>query len=161
MDILKEEINKKRKLLESNSLIDDKKKFFKRIDLIRKNDEEYWKKVNEKEDKKRKEKEINNTFEKNDDIAALAKSPEELAKLKLKKLITNQTGSNNLDNDNKNERILSRKEVIKRLRERDQPILMFGESEIDAFRRLRKLEIVEPDTTDRGFRNDFQVNLLN
>ncbi|KAG1654293.1 Pre-mRNA-splicing factor 18 [Nymphon striatum] len=51
--------------------------------------------------------------------------------------------------------ILLRKEVIKRLRERNEPILLFGESELDAFKRLRRLEIIEPEV-NRGFRNDFQ-----
>lgn len=50
---------------------------------------------------------------------------------------------------------LSRPEVIKRLRERGEPILLFGESEIEAFKRLRKHEILEPEV-NKGFRNDFQ-----
>ena len=87
-------------------------------------------------------------------------SAEEIAKMKLKKWIKNQTGSNGEDRTNGEERILARKEVIKRLRERDQPITLFGENEIDAFRRLRKLEIIEPDSSDKGFRNDFQVWIL-
>lgn len=40
---------------------------------------------------------------------------------------------------------LSRKEVIKRLRERTEPILLFGENEADAFTRLRRCEILEPE----------------
>lgn len=40
---------------------------------------------------------------------------------------------------------LPRHEVIKRLRERNEPILLFGESEIEAFKRLRKCEILEPE----------------
>lgn len=50
---------------------------------------------------------------------------------------------------------LSRPEVIRRLRERGEPILLFGESEIEAFKRLRKHEILEPEI-NKGFRNDFQ-----
>ena len=46
-------------------------------------------------------------------------------------------------------------QVIRRLRERRQPILLFGESEAEAFQRLKRLEILEPEV-DRGFRNDFQ-----
>ncbi|XP_013778601.1 pre-mRNA-splicing factor 18-like [Limulus polyphemus] len=53
------------------------------------------------------------------------------------------------------ERFLPRKEVIRRLRDRSEPILLFGETEIEAFKRLRRLEILEPEV-DRGFRNDFQ-----
>lgn len=40
---------------------------------------------------------------------------------------------------------LPRPEVIKRLRERGHPILLYGESEIQAFRRLRRIEIQEPE----------------
>lgn len=54
--------------------------------------------------------------------------------------------------------VLPRKEVIKRLRERSEPIILFGESELDAFQRLKKLEILEPEI-NRGFRNDFQEAL--
>lgn len=42
--------------------------------------------------------------------------------------------------------VLPRTEVITRLRERAEPILLFGESELDAFKRLRKCEISEPET---------------
>ncbi|CAD1478472.1 unnamed protein product, partial [Heterotrigona itama] len=68
---------------------------------------------------------------------------------------------------------LPRHEVIRRLRERGEPVLLFGESEIEAFKRLRKCEILEPEVNKvgtnheklfqrmyifliYGFRNDFQ-----
>lgn len=51
--------------------------------------------------------------------------------------------------------ILPRNEVITRLRDRSQPILLFGESEFDSFKRLRKCEVLEPEV-NKGFRNDFQ-----
>lgn len=41
--------------------------------------------------------------------------------------------------------ILPRTEVISRLRDRGEPILFFGETELDAFKRLRKYEILEPE----------------
>ena len=41
--------------------------------------------------------------------------------------------------------VLPRKEVLRRLRDRNEPILLFGENEIEAFKRLRKLEISEPE----------------
>lgn len=41
--------------------------------------------------------------------------------------------------------VLPRKEVIRRLRDRNEPVILFGESDIEAFRRLRKLEISEPE----------------
>lgn len=47
--------------------------------------------------------------------------------------------------DSSSEHLLSRQEVIRRLRERAEPILLFGESEIEAFKRLRKCEILEPE----------------
>lgn len=47
--------------------------------------------------------------------------------------------------DSSSEHLLSRQEVIRRLRERGEPILLFGESEIEAFKRLRKCEILEPE----------------
>lgn len=52
--------------------------------------------------------------------------------------------------------MLPRKEVIRRLREREQPILLFGETEEDAYLRLKQLEISEPDMSN-GMRNDFKV----
>lgn len=165
MDLLKAEIAKKRKLLQADFLVNSEKKFFKREELIKKNEDEYWRKQAEKEEKKRKS--INGGIDgsyqssSGDDGNKDAKSSEEETKLKLKKFISNQSGSNSMnDKANIEERILSRKEVIKRLRERNQPILLFGEVEIDAFRRLRKLEIVEPDASDKGLRNDFQVSSI-
>ena len=52
--------------------------------------------------------------------------------------------------------MLPRKEVIKRLRERGQPIKLFGESDEDTCNRLRQLEISEPDATN-GIGNDFKA----
>lgn len=47
--------------------------------------------------------------------------------------------------DSGSDHLLSRQEVIRRLRERGEPVLLFGESEIEAFKRLRKCEILEPE----------------
>ncbi|XP_019871019.1 pre-mRNA-splicing factor 18 [Aethina tumida] len=47
------------------------------------------------------------------------------------------------------------KEVMARLRDRGEPIILFGETELDTFKRLRKLELLEPEV-NKGFRNDFQ-----
>jgi pre-mRNA-splicing factor 18 len=55
-------------------------------------------------------------------------------------------------------KMLPRREVIKRLRERGQPIKLFGESDEDSYNRLRHLEISEPDATN-GIGNDFQAAL--
>lgn len=50
---------------------------------------------------------------------------------------------------------LPRSEVVRKLRERCEPILLFGETGHDACKRLRQLEISAPEV-NRGFRNDFQ-----
>ena len=133
MDILKAEIERKRKLLEAKSLVGPEKKFFKREDLIKKEEEEYLKKLNEKKGNLNDENQGSSSSE------------------------HREKGT---DSSGGEERILARKEVIKRLRERNEPILLFGESEIEAFKRLRKLEISEPDANDKGFRNDFQVRII-
>lgn len=41
------------------------------------------------------------------------------------------------------------------MRDRGEPIMLFGESELDACKRLRKCELLEPEV-NRGFRNDLQ-----
>jgi len=50
-----------------------------------------------------------------------------------------------LEEDGVTVAVLPRKEVIRRLRDRNEPIILYGESDIEAFRRLRKLEISEPE----------------
>lgn len=70
---------------------------------------------------------------------------------------TTETSSQKLE-DGSDHATLPRKEVIRRLRERGEPILLFGESELESFHRLRKCEILEPEV-DKGFRNDFQEAL--
>lgn len=52
--------------------------------------------------------------------------------------------------------MLPRKEVIRRLRERAQPIRLFGESDGDAFQRLKQLELSEPDASN-GMGNEFMA----
>ena len=46
--------------------------------------------------------------------------------------------------------------MIRRLRERNEPIRLFSESDIESFQRLRKLEILEPEV-NKGMRNDFKA----
>lgn len=50
---------------------------------------------------------------------------------------------------------LPRIEVVRRLRDRNEPIRLFGESDRDAFQRLRHMEIMQPEV-QHGFRNDFK-----
>ena len=47
-------------------------------------------------------------------------------------------------------------QVVRRLRDRNEPIRLFGESDYESFQRLRKLEIMAPDI-NKGLRNDFKV----
>jgi pre-mRNA-splicing factor 18 len=51
-----------------------------------------------------------------------------------------------------------RAEVIRRLRTRGQPIRLFAESDTEALKRLRKLEIERPELNE-GWKNDFQAAL--
>lgn len=58
-------------------------------------------------------------------------------------------------NTNQGQKELPRTEVIRRLRDRSEPIRLFGESDGDAFQRLRYIEITQPEV-QHGFRNDFK-----
>ncbi|CAB1323108.1 unnamed protein product [Coregonus sp. 'balchen'] len=51
---------------------------------------------------------------------------------------------------------LSRQEVIRRLRERGEPVRLFAESDYEAFQRLRKIEILAPEV-NKGLRNDLKA----
>ncbi|XP_057653192.1 pre-mRNA-splicing factor 18 [Diorhabda carinulata] len=122
MDILKAEIARKRKLLEEKELLGNDKKYFKRGELIAKEQEEYRKKYY-----------IQNEADESSSTVVEGQ---------------------NIESDVQHS-ILPRSEVIIRLRDRSEPILLFGESELDAFKRLRKCELLEPEV-NKGFRNDFQ-----
>lgn len=126
MDILKAEIARKHKLLEDRNLIHSKKKYFKRGDLIAQQQEEYLKKYGKR-------------------YESTSEAPEQ------KEAINEFSTSHGTDRFN----ILPRLEVIRKLRERCEPVLLFGETESDACHRLRRLEISAPEI-NRGFRNDFQ-----
>lgn len=127
MDILKLEIQKKRKELEEKKLLQSSKKHFKRAELVEKEKEEYWKKYGSQ----------------GDEIPSDVDKP--------------ATGGV-ADSDSSDHATLPRRDVIRRLRERGEPILLFGEIELDAFRRLRRSEILEPEV-NKGLRNDFQEAL--
>ncbi|XP_058808588.1 pre-mRNA-splicing factor 18 [Phymastichus coffea] len=118
--VLKDIIAKKRKELVDKHLIQEKKKYFKRAELL--------------------EKESSESSETNSGS-------------------TNTDGNRGSMDAEKSmidsAQTLSRVEVIRKLRERSQPILLFGESEIDSFKRLRRVEILEPEV-NKGLRNDFQ-----
>ena len=129
MDIIKAEMKRKRKMLESKKILVPGKKYFKRGDLTAKEKEEYMLKYG--------------------NIAIAKKSSDQQGPSKASQ------EEHVLEEDGVAIAVLSRKEVLRRLRDHYQPILLFAESEIEAFRRLRKLEISEPEI-NRGFRNDFQ-----
>lgn len=124
MDILKAEIAKKRKLLEEKKILAPNKKYFKRGDLLAKEQEEYCEKYG---------------THKNEDSVNSTQTPE----------------GNKSESEMEGHSILPRSEVISRLRDRSEPILFFGETEVDAFKRLRLCELLEPEV-NKGFRNDFQ-----
>ncbi|KAI0237070.1 Pre-mRNA-splicing factor 18 [Lamellibrachia satsuma] len=127
MDLIKAEIERKKREIESSDVLAPSKKYFKRGDLAAKQTEEYWK-------KHKKHLLINKAKEADNDDSAASSS---------------QSGQ-------EEKHRLSRKEVIWRLRERAEPITLFGETEEEAFQRLKKLEMLEPEV-DKGFKNDMQT----
>uniref|UniRef100_A0A3Q3FV37 Pre-mRNA-splicing factor 18 n=1 Tax=Kryptolebias marmoratus TaxID=37003 RepID=A0A3Q3FV37_KRYMA len=130
MDILKAEIARKRKILEEKELIDDSKKCFKRADLARKEKEDYFIRCGYKVD-------IDKKVENEPSTSTNPVLELELTEEKLPMT-------------------LSRQEVIRRLRERGEPVRLFGESDYDAFQRLRKIEILTPEV-NKGLRNDLKA----
>lgn len=135
LSLLKKEIADKKRTLEESNVLSTGKKFFKRGDLSAKQSEEYWQR---------------HGYRSQDGSDGRGES-------------SSNNGGSSLSQDNVNKDLgdapeLPRVEVIRRLREREEPILLFGESEHDAFRRLRRLEILEPEV-NRGLRNDFQEAL--
>ncbi|XP_055380043.1 pre-mRNA-splicing factor 18 [Condylostylus longicornis] len=122
MDIIKAEIERKRKILLEKGLVDKKKRYFKGSDLNDKTSETTTNGVPNNE--------------------ANATHLDLKSEGQTKILIDGHL-------------ILPRHEVIRRLRERGEPILLFGESDVESFKRLRQSEISQPES-NRGFRNDFQ-----
>ena len=135
MDLIKAEIERKRKQLLEKQLVGPERKFFKREELIKKEQEEYL---------ERHRKQTSQNEESETTPSSSSSNVESVV------IATSADGSSTTT-----EKILPRKEVIRRLRERGEPILMFGETEVDSFRRLRQIEIQEPEM-NRGLRNDFQ-----
>ncbi|XP_065777215.1 pre-mRNA-splicing factor 18 isoform X4 [Muntiacus reevesi] len=131
MDVLKSEILRKRQLVEDRNLLVENKKYFKRSELAKKEEEAYFERCGYK------------IQPKDEDQKPLTSSNPvlelELAEEKLPMT-------------------LSRQEVIRRLRERGEPIRLFGETDYDAFQRLRKIEILTPEV-NKGLRNDLKAAL--
>jgi len=131
MDFLKAEIERKKKQMKDSNVLAPNKKYFKRGDLAAKQEEEYW--------KKHKRLKVGDDYE-----AGTSFEPEVSA---------GNTESDSEKDDEKN--LIPRKEVIRRLRERNEPILCFGETELLAYQRLRKLEIMAPEI-NKGRNNDMK-----
>lgn len=129
MDILKAEIERKKRLLQEKQMIGPNKKYFKRGDLNAKLTEDYMK--------------INMPV-------ISTNSSDQLKNSSVDPTSTKDVFSNT------SQSILPRKEVIKRLRERNEPIILFGESEFDAYQRLKQVEMDEP-TIHKGKRNDMKA----
>lgn len=133
MDILKAEIERKKRQLDKNKdLLAPNKKYFKRGDLSARQEEEYWAKHQR-----------------------LIKDPSRLAENG--ESHDSEGEDHKKKEEEKGTKIMPRKDVIRRLRERNEPILLFGETEHEAFERLKKLEASEPDFNIGGGANDFKA----
>ncbi|XP_067420680.1 pre-mRNA-splicing factor 18 isoform X1 [Emydura macquarii macquarii] len=131
MDILKAEISRKRQLLEEKELVGGNRKYFKRSELAKKEETAYYERCGYKVQQKEEE----------------------------EKLVTSSNPVLELElAEEKLPMTLSRQEVIRRLRERGEPIRLFGETDYDAFQRLRKIEILAPEV-NKGLRNDLKAAL--
>ncbi|XP_063164273.1 pre-mRNA-splicing factor 18 isoform X1 [Candoia aspera] len=140
MDVLKAEIERKRKLMAEKELLTGNKKYFKRGELAKKEEEAYFKRCGYKPVNETPPREVNEEAE-NDERTASSNPVLELELAEEKLPMT-----------------LSRQEVIRRLRERGEPIRLFGETDYDAFQRLRKIEILAPEV-NKGLRNDLKAAL--
>ena len=139
MDVLLAEIERKRKQIDSNEVTSNKK-YFRRGELAAKQEEEYLKRQEEK--------------------------------LRSKGLLDDRAGSSKTDlqgdiakaldkgkkasDGEKKEKKLSHDEVVKRLREKGEPIKLFGETNDETAQRLRYVEMMAKED-EKGLRNDFKA----
>jgi len=137
MDFLKEEIARKKRQIAEKNVMAPEKKYFKRGDLSAVQAKEYL----DKYGPNRKDIE---DLAKNKENSLETKDPEVLA--------ADQLFSS-----------LPRSEVVRRLRIKMAPIVLFGESEEEANLRLRTLEIGEADSgkLKGGAHNDFREAMKN
>ncbi|CAO3684187.1 unnamed protein product [Rhizopus stolonifer] len=154
MDFLKsaiqDEINKKRKVLEAaekNGENNKKQKYVSRAELERIRQEEYQKKEKEREEKERQKK---------------ARIEEEEAKRK--ELERQQSKSNEKEKqDNSDVQpetfSISMEECIRQLRAMGQPIRLFAETDKQCRLRLRALELMDQQRSEKGGRNEFMKTL--
>ncbi|KAI1715542.1 prp18 domain-containing protein [Ditylenchus destructor] len=129
MDILKQVIAQKRKQVEDIVIDNNGSKVIRTADLFKKEKEYYLNRQKELDKKYQADKQSCNGSKFSDE------------------LVTPET---NME--------VARAEVIKRLRSRGAPILLFGETEKEALLRLRKIELEQPELKE-GWKNDFQTAL--
>jgi len=133
MDFLKAEIERKKRQVQEKNVLQPQKKYFKRGDLAAVEQAEYLSKYGPNKE----------------DIEELARKKSE-----------NEEKEAVVINDALYP--LPREEVIRRLREKLEPIILFGETENEANLRMRALEIGEPDNARlRASHNNFQEALKN
>jgi len=135
MNFLKAEMERKKRQLAEKQLVGPDKKYFKRGDLMEKEREEYLQRNRPKEE----------------DVKKLHESMQTKDKSKEK-----STDENSLKEEDDDVPILPRIEVVRRLRERLQPIILFGETEIEACQRLRIIEVNTTERSNAGRSNDYQ-----
>uniref|UniRef100_A0A1I7YD82 Pre-mRNA-splicing factor 18 n=1 Tax=Steinernema glaseri TaxID=37863 RepID=A0A1I7YD82_9BILA len=127
---MKAEMDRKRKAVLEAQVISEGKKYFKRGDLLAKEQEQYWR------ESKRAKKEC--------------------------EIQEAEASSSGTSSEDKEEGVVDkdipRVEVIKRLRARNKPITLFGESETESRIRLLKHEVEQPELKE-GWKNDFQSAL--
>eukprot|EP00092_Neocalanus_flemingeri_P038381 GFUD01041784.1.p1 GENE.GFUD01041784.1~~GFUD01041784.1.p1 ORF type:complete len:383 (-),score=141.26 GFUD01041784.1:124-1272(-) len=132
MDFLKAEIERKKRQIQEKNVLQPQKKYFKRGDLAAVQEAEYLSKYGpNKEDIEDLERKKNEALEEKGSIEI-------------------------------NDALypLPREEVVRRLRDKLEPIIMFGETEDQANLRMRALEIGEPDGARlRASHNNFQEAL--
>uniref|UniRef100_F6ZCD8 Pre-mRNA-splicing factor 18 n=1 Tax=Monodelphis domestica TaxID=13616 RepID=F6ZCD8_MONDO len=131
MEKLKAEIGQKRKLVEDQNLLGERKKYFKRSDLAKKEEEAYFERSGYKVQPKEKDQKP-------------LPSPNPVLEVE--------------PAEGKSPVTLSRPQVLRQFRERGEPVRLFGETDYDAFLRLRKIEILTPEV-NRGLRNDLKAAL--
>ena len=140
MDFLKAEIARKRKQVQETVDLSGGQKSFKRSELAAAERERYLKKQEESAAKRRKYV----ADEEDSKVDGLGSHAEDLH------------SPTDLIPGNDEVMMLPRSEVVRRLRERGEPIRLFGESDEEAGKRLRRIEILTPDVS-KGLRNDFQA----
>ncbi|XP_056653307.1 pre-mRNA-splicing factor 18-like isoform X2 [Monodelphis domestica] len=130
MEKLKAEICQKLKLVEDQNLLGERKKYFKRSELAKK-EEAYFERSGYKIQPKEKDQKP-------------LPSPNPVLEVE--------------PAEGKLPVTLSRPQVLRQFRERGEPVRLFGETDYDAFLRLRKIEILTPEV-NKGLRNDLKAAL--